>query len=366
MAGSHAPRLSLTSVRYATAEDLPRLAAIEQAADERFAAIVAPRRWPAPTAGEQRAELPGVLLAVGHPVIGFAHLLDLGVVGRSGWHLEQIAVHPSAGRRGLGTMLLRAALGTALDRGHRELTLMTFADVEWNGPWYAREGFVEVTEHERPEAWERLAPLREAERAVGLEAAGPRAGMVTTLADVPPPRPAASVIPVRSRRGVLEVFVQHRALTMDFAAGAVVFPGGRVDPVDARTALAMGTTVARACGARETLEETGAVVDPLDLIPWDRWVTPIRYPKRFDVDFFLLPVEQGDDFGHRTGEATHSEWMSVADLVHRTEAGDLALVPPTRTIVDELSALGSLEAVLALRPAVRAVRHDVTSPRPRH
>ena len=36
--------------------------------------------------------------------------------------------------------------------------------------------------------------------------------------------------------GGLEVFVQHRVSTMDFAAGAVVFPGGRVDPVDSEAA----------------------------------------------------------------------------------------------------------------------------------
>lgn len=355
----------MTSVRYATPEDLPRLAGIEEAADERFAASSAPRSWPAPTAGERRAATPGVLLAVGHPVVGFAHLIDLAVVGRSGWHLEQIAVHPSAARRGLGRMLLRAALGVALDRGQSELTLMTFADIAWNGPWYAREGFVEVSPHEHPETWERLAPLRDAERVLGLQMAGRRVAMVTALADEPRPRRAVSVIPVRSRRGVLEVFVQHRALTMDFVPGAVVFPGGRVDPVDEEIARTTGTTVARACGVRETREETGAVIDPLDLVPWDRWVTPIRYPRRFDVEFFVLPVERGEDFGHRTGEATHSEWMPVADLVDRAEAGTLSLVPPTRTIVDELSALGSLTAVLTLRPEVHAVRHDVTAPRPR-
>ena len=43
-------------------------------------------------------------------------------------------------------------------------------------------------------------------------------------------RQAASVIMVREAANTLEVYVQHRATTMDFAAGAVVFPGGRTDP----------------------------------------------------------------------------------------------------------------------------------------
>src|SRR5690625_3386659 len=46
-------------------------------------------------------------------------------------------------------------------------------------------------------------------------------------------RQAASVIMLREAAGKLEVFVQHRATTMDFAAGAVVFPGGRTEPEDA-------------------------------------------------------------------------------------------------------------------------------------
>ncbi|MCA1781122.1 MAG: GNAT family N-acetyltransferase [Intrasporangiaceae bacterium] len=324
-----------------------------------------PSPRPPPTTGEQRTELPGILLAAGQPAVGFAHVIDLRAVGRSGWHLEQIAVHPSATRQGVGTMLLRAAMGEVLDRGHSELTLMTYAHVAWNAPWYAREGFTEISPAGHPVLWDRLAPLREAERGLGLEAGGRRIGMVNALADEPRPRAAVSVIPVRSRRGVLETFVQHRALTMDFAPGAVVFPGGRVDPVDETVASERAIEVARACAVREVAEEAGAVIDPGALIPWDRWVTPVGYPRRFDVDFFLLPVSAGEEFLHQTDEATHSEWLAVADLVRATEAGSVRLVPPTRTIVDELSALGTLDAVVGLRPMVRPVRHDLTAPRPR-
>lgn len=53
-----------------------------------------------------------------------------------------------------------------------------------------------------------------------------------------PVRPAASVLILRERAARLEVFVQHRATTMDFAAGAVVFPGGRVDEIDRAIAQA--------------------------------------------------------------------------------------------------------------------------------
>jgi 8-oxo-dGTP pyrophosphatase MutT (NUDIX family) len=153
---------------------------------------------------------------------------------------------------------------------------------------------------------------------------------------------------------------------MDFVPGVVVFPGGRVDPRDEEEARRRGLDVARVCGVREVAEEAGALVDPDELVPWDRWVTPVGYPTRFDVQFFVLPVEDGVEFEHLTGEATHSEWVSVAGLVEATEADRVAMVPPTRTIVDELSAIGSLDAVLDLRPEVAAVRHDLTGPRPRH
>lgn len=362
---SDRPRLSLTSVRYATAEDLPLLAGVESAADRAFSGVLEPTTWPAATPGERRAAMPGVLLAVGHPVVGFAQLLDLAALGGAGWHLEQLAVDPGAARQGVGRMLLRAAMGVALELGESELTLMTFADVAWNAPWYAREGFAPVGREDRPDVWDRLAAVRAAEGRLGLAGAGRRVAMVRTLSDEPAPRPAVSVIPLRTRAGELEVFVQHRALTMDFAPGAVVFPGGRVDPVDERTAAAEGISVARACAVREVAEEAGAVIEPAELVPWDRWVTPIGYPKRFDVDFFLLPVAHGEDFVHQTDEATRSEWTSLTRLVRATEAGEVTLVPPTRTIVDELSALGTLEAVLDLRPVVAPVRHDLAGPRPR-
>jgi 8-oxo-dGTP pyrophosphatase MutT (NUDIX family)/ribosomal protein S18 acetylase RimI-like enzyme len=358
----------LTSVRYALVEDLDRLAGIEDEADRLLVDHLladerAPGGWPPPTDGRDRARRGSVLVA-GQPVAGFVHLVELDGEDGPHWHLDQLSVHPSAGRRGIGRMLLHAAMGVAMDRGATDLTLTTFADVPWNAPWYRREGFVIVDETEL-----RGHPVRRqraAERDVGLDEVGPRVVMTRRLTDEPTPRPAVSVIPLRSSGAELEVFVQHRALTMDFVPGVVVFPGGRVDPRDEEEARRRGLDVARVCGVREVAEEAGALVDPDELVPWDRWVTPVGYPTRFDVQFFVLPVEDGVEFEHLTGEATHSEWVSVAGLVEATEADRVAMVPPTRTIVDELSAIGSLDAVLDLRPEVAAVRHDLTGPRPRH
>ncbi|KAB7744605.1 GNAT family N-acetyltransferase [Nostocoides sp. F2B08] len=361
------PRLSLTSVRYTVAEDLDRLADIEADADRLLVDhLLADQRgargWPEPTTGRERAGR-GVVLAAGQPAVGFAHVLDPGPREGTSWHLDQIAVRPSMGRRGIGRMLLRAAMGVALDGGATELTLTTYADVSWNGPWYVREGFAVVDETDPGR--ESLRHHRDREQALGLDVLGARVAMARPLKDDPTPRSAVSVIPLRSRAGVLEVFVQHRALTMDFAPGAVVFPGGRVDPQDEEVARGRGTDVLTECAVREVAEEAGAAIDPDELIPWDRWITPLGYPTRFDVAFFVLPVRDGAEFEHLTGEATHSEWVSVTDLVKSAEVGRLTLVPPTRTIVDELAALRTLEAVRRFRPPVVPVRHDLTDLRPR-
>lgn len=370
MDAAGSPRLSLTCVRYAVPADLPDLADIEAEADAMFNAMWAgsglePADWPAPTPGEQRAARPGLILTVGQPVFGFAHVVDLAEHGSSGLHLDQVAVRPDAGRRGIGTMLLRAVMGEVLARGQDSLTLMTYADVLWNGPWYAREGFAEISAESHPGEWERLAPLRAIEEDLGLAAAGRRVAMVAAVTDDPAPLRAVSVIPLRDHDGVLEVFIQHRAHTMDFAPGVVVFPGGRVDPIDESTAYRSGVAVAQACAVREVAEEASAVIDPADLIAWDRWITPVGYPKRFDVEFFLLPVADGAEFVHSTGEAIDSVWMPVADLVTAVETGRLNMVPPTRTIIDELSALRTLEAAVALRPEVVAVHQDLATLRPR-
>jgi GNAT superfamily N-acetyltransferase len=55
-------------------------------------------------------------------------------------HLEEIDVHPSHGRRGLGTALVREVCEWATLRGHVMLTLTTFRAVAWNLPFYARLG----------------------------------------------------------------------------------------------------------------------------------------------------------------------------------------------------------------------------------
>jgi GNAT superfamily N-acetyltransferase len=71
-----------------------------------------------------------------HP-IGFAivHLLDESV------HLHELDVHPDHAHQGLGRQLIATVADWARARGATALTLTTFDDVPWNGPYYARLGF---------------------------------------------------------------------------------------------------------------------------------------------------------------------------------------------------------------------------------
>lgn len=59
-------------------------------------------------------------------------------------YLDQISVHPDFMRRGLGAALMAAVFSEAQRRALGHITLSTFRDVPWNGPYYARFGFVEL------------------------------------------------------------------------------------------------------------------------------------------------------------------------------------------------------------------------------
>jgi hypothetical protein len=83
-----------------------------------------------------------------------------------GGHLDQLSVVPEHGGRGLGRRLIDHVDGWAADRGLPALTLSTFRDVPWNGPWYRRLGFAVVPEGELGPG---LRAVRRRERRLGLD-----------------------------------------------------------------------------------------------------------------------------------------------------------------------------------------------------
>ncbi|MBJ2120829.1 GNAT family N-acetyltransferase [Arthrobacter sp. MSA 4-2] len=56
-------------------------------------------------------------------------------------HVEQVSVHPSCARQGIGRRLLEAAADWGRGQGLGNLTLTTFSEVPWNAPYYRRLGF---------------------------------------------------------------------------------------------------------------------------------------------------------------------------------------------------------------------------------
>ena len=80
--------------------------------------------------------------------------------------------------------------------------------------------------------------------------------------DLPDAIPAATLILMRpaAAAGPPEILMLERAETMAFAAGALVFPGGRIDPEDEAAAERfprLPDAAARIAAIRETIEETG-------------------------------------------------------------------------------------------------------------
>ena len=81
-------------------------------------------------------------------------------------HIEQVTVHPDYGRRGIGRLIMDEVTVWARAHGYPAITLLTFRDVAWNGPYYRRLGYVDIPDQElAPD----LAALRAHEAEIGLD-----------------------------------------------------------------------------------------------------------------------------------------------------------------------------------------------------
>lgn len=154
-------------IRAATPDDLVLLPEIEREAGELFRPLqmdlVADDEPPTPAQLEPfraagRAwvaqyddEIAGYLVA--EPVDGCEHI-------------EQVTVRPRFARRGIGAGLIDHLASWAMRRGTPALTLTTFREVPWNGPYYLTRGFYWLSNAELTPGLQRL---REAERERGLD-----------------------------------------------------------------------------------------------------------------------------------------------------------------------------------------------------
>ena len=196
--------------------------------------------------------------------------------------------------------------------------------------------------------------------------------------------PAATLVVWRDTASGPKILVVERSARMAFAAGAIVFPGGRVDEADYRLAEALGDLgqAAKVSAIRETIEETGVVpavngaVDPalglelqsalhrgddfaslidahglkLDLealTPFARWMPAFKQPRKFDTMFYLTAAPAGDwPPCPQQGECVAAEWASPGELVRRIERGDASAIFPTKRNLERLAQHARLDAAL--------------------
>ncbi len=193
--------------------------------------------------------------------------------------------------------------------------------------------------------------------------------------------PAATLVVWRDPS---EILVVERSAGMAFAAGAIVFPGGRVDAADRELADALGQPgdAAKVSAIRETIEETGVApalighVDPalglklqealhdgadfaellsqhglqLDLdalTQFARWMPAFKQPRKFDTHFFLASAPQGDWRPNpQPGECVAAEWAGPNELLARIDRGEASAIFPTKRNLERLAQHDSLEAAL--------------------
>ena len=213
------------------------------------------------------------------------------------------------------------------------------------------------------------------------------------------PRPASTVLLLRDGPSGLVVLMVTRNVAVDFASGALVFPGGRVDASDGEPSIraccraAAGATAAamafRVAAVRETFEEAHVLLarpkgsehlisarelDELEselraahgraphfgdlvasgrieiatdlLVPFAHWVTPVGPPKRFDTHFFLAGAPSDQVAAHDGREAVETIWISPERAIADSEAKRITLVFATRMNLAKLARNATVAAAL--------------------
>ncbi len=232
----------------------------------------------------------------------------------------------------------------------------------------------------------------------------------TVTESSPEPRPAATLVLVRrTARCPLETLMVVRHAAIEFAGGAAVFPGGRVDASDLTDGSEDDDEAFKLAAIRETFEESGIVLaydvaggemvskararalretyrlavsrgelafaDMLRderlrpatdlLIPFAHWITPPSRKKRYDTYFFMASYDGDHEILHDDGEVTQAEWISPSALLSGAKSGRYKLVFATRLNVERLAAFASVEdAISTVRntPVVTVHPESVETP----
>ncbi len=214
------------------------------------------------------------------------------------------------------------------------------------------------------------------------------------------PRLSATVMIMRDTPDGIEIFMVVRHHKIEFASGAIVFPGGSLDASDSDARLRdvsdgadgldEATLALRVAAAREAFEEcgvlymrdpaTGAIIEGTraqalgtryrqrleageigmadvaieenlrlaidQLTPFAHWVTPAHMPKRFDTHFYLAPAPDDHALEHDGSEAVDSVWIRPSDALAQAEAGKLTMIFATRLNLERLDQSPTVAAAI--------------------
>ncbi|MCA8960562.1 MAG: MBL fold metallo-hydrolase [Planctomycetes bacterium] len=187
-----------------------------------------------------------------------------------------------------------------------------------------------------------------------------------------PPRKSAAIILTRSRGDSTEVYLVRRSPELAFFGGYYAFPGGVIDPEEARQGGERGF---ERCAIRELFEETGvglhAQVRALsvgdreslrrDLLEshgaqarWSEVVgedegeltrvleitTPPFSPRRYETVFFTAELPPEADPIIWPGELDHGMFLRPADALLRWRRGEILIAPPVLFLLEILDEHG--------------------------
>jgi 8-oxo-dGTP pyrophosphatase MutT (NUDIX family) len=226
----------------------------------------------------------------------------------------------------------------------------------------------------------------------------------------PAARPAATVLLLRDRPAGLEVFMVVRHHAIDFAGGALVFPGGRVEETDQELAdrpqdcpnpdgLDANALAFRIAAIRETFEECGVLLarphgsrDLIDaatlrrledqhratlnagsigfdavlgsegllpapdlLVHFAHWITPAHQPKRYDTHFFLAEAPEAHLAVHDGQEAVESIWITPEQALADAAKGKYRLVFATAKNLEKLGRSRTVDEAMSTARTARVV-----------
>ncbi|MGO9158801.1 NUDIX hydrolase [Mycobacterium sp.] len=141
--------------------------------------------------------------------------------------------------------------------------------------------------------------------------------------------PAATVALGRDLAAGMEVLMLRRTRDASFAAGAWVFPGGRVDPADAVGHPFDSLEAARRAAVRETAEEAGIDVGATDLYPVARWTPGMEVPKRFVTWMLFGRAPERTQVTVDGAEIIDYRWLRPGDALSAHARREFLLLPPT-------------------------------------